>query len=78
MTVFSAVDAAFEGFRITWEKPRTLLVWTGFFVILNLLMPLIIFGLGLNTQLAALEAAADSPARDPAAELESMAALAPL
>lgn len=78
MTVFSAVDAAFEGFRITWEKPRTLLVWTGFFVILNLLMPLIIFGLGLNTQMAALEAAADNPARDPAAELESMAALAPL
>jgi len=78
MTVFSAVDAAFEGFRITWEKPRTLMVWTGFFVILNLLMPLIIFGLGLNTQMAALEAAADGPARDPAAELESMAALAPL
>lgn len=78
MTVFSAVDAAFEGFRITWEKPRTLLVWTGFFVILHLLMPLIIFGLGLNTQMAALEAAAESPARDPAADLESMAALAPL
>jgi len=40
MTVFSATDAAFEGFRLTWEKPKTLLIWTGFFLVVNLLMPL--------------------------------------
>jgi hypothetical protein len=48
MTVFSATDAAFEGFRVTWEKPRTLLIWTGFFLVVNLLMPLALFGLGLG------------------------------
>lgn len=78
MTVFSATDAAFEGFRVTWEKPRTLLIWTAFFLVVNLLLPLAIFGLGLNDQMAALEAASSSPGRDPTAELESMAALAPV
>lgn len=78
MTVFSATDAAFEGFRLTWEKPRTLLIWTGFFLVVNLLMPLALFGLGLNTQMAALEEASRNPSPDPAVALESMAALAPV
>ena len=78
MTVFSATDAAFEGFRLTWEKPRTLLIWTGFFLAVNLLMPLALFGLGLNTQMAALEEASRNPSPDPAVALESMAALAPV
>jgi hypothetical protein len=78
MTVFSATDAAFEGFRVTWEKPRTLLIWTGFFLVVNLLMPLALFGLGLNTSLAELEAASANPSNDPSAALESFMALAPL
>ena len=78
MTVFSAVDAAFEGFRVTWEKPKTLLIWTGFFLIVNLLMPLALFGLGLNTKVAELEAASGNPSQDPTAAMESLAALAPL
>ncbi|MCA3724640.1 hypothetical protein, partial [Phenylobacterium sp.] len=78
MTVFSATDAAFEGFRLTWEKPRTLLIWTGFFLAVNLLMPLALFGLGLNTQMAALEEASRNPSPDPDVAFESMAALAPL
>ncbi|WP_333806480.1 hypothetical protein [Phenylobacterium sp.] len=78
MTVFSATDAAFEGFRLTWEKPRTLLIWTGFFLAVNLLMPLVLFGLGLNTQMAALEEASRNPSPDPDVALESMVALAPL
>ena len=78
MTVFSATDAAFEGFRLTWEKPRTLLIWTGFFLAVNLLMPLALFGLGLNTQMAALEEASRNPSPDPDVALESMVALAPL
>lgn len=78
MTVFSATDAAFEGFRLTWEKPRTLLIWTGFFLAVNLLMPLVLFGLGLNTQMAALEEASRNPSPDPDVAIESMVALAPL
>lgn len=78
MTVFSATDAAFEGFRVTWEKPRTLLIWTGFFLAVNLLMPLALFGLGLNGRLAELEAATANPSQDPTAAFESFAALAPL
>ncbi|MCA6326143.1 hypothetical protein, partial [Phenylobacterium sp.] len=75
---FSATDAAFEGFRLTWEKPRTLLIWTGFFLAVNLLMPLVLFGLGLNTQMAALEEASRNPSPDPDVAIESMVALAPL
>lgn len=78
MTVFSATDAAFEGFRLTWEKPRTLLIWTGFFVVVNLLMPLALFGLGLNTQMAALEEVSRNPSPDPDVAFESMGALAPV
>ena len=78
MTVFSATDAAFEGFRVTWEKPRTLLIWTGFFLVVNLLMPLALFGLGLNSSLADLEAASANPSNDPSAALESFMSLAPL
>ena len=78
MTVFSATDAAFEGFRLTWEKPKTLLIWTGFFLVVNLLMPLALFGLGLNTQMAALEEVSRNPSPDPDVAIESMAALAPV
>jgi hypothetical protein len=78
MTVFSATDAAFEGFRLTWEKPKTLLIWTGFFLVVNLLMPLALFGLGLNTQMAALEEVSRNPSPDPDVAIERMAALAPV
>ena len=78
MTVFSAVDAAFEGFRVTWEKPKTLLIWTAFFLVVNLLLPLALFGLGLNGKMAEFEAASANPSQDPTAAMESLAALAPL
>lgn len=78
MTVFSAVDAAFEGFRVTWEKPKTLLIWTGFFLLVNLLLPLAMFGLGLNSKMEEFEAATANPSPDPAAAMESLGAVAPL
>jgi hypothetical protein len=74
----AATDAAFEGFRLTWEKPKTLLIWTGFFLVVNLLMPLALFGLGLNSQMAALEEVSRNPSQDPDVAIESMAALAPV
>ncbi|MCA4917317.1 MAG: hypothetical protein IM671_12800 [Phenylobacterium sp.] len=78
MTVFSAVDAAFEGFRVTWEKPKTLLIWTGFFLLVDLLIALVIFGFGLTSQMAQLDAVSSGGALDAAAELELMRSLWPL
>lgn len=77
MTAFSATDAAFEGFRITREKPRILLIWAGFYLIISFLMPILLVTMG-GQDLMALEAAANSQDADPAAALENLAALAPM
>lgn len=77
MTAFSATDAAFEGFRITRERPRILLIWAGFYLIISFLMPILLVTMG-GQDLMALEAAASSPDADPNAALDNLAALAPL
>ncbi|MDP3746729.1 MAG: hypothetical protein Q8Q88_06725 [Phenylobacterium sp.] len=77
MTAFSATDAAFEGFRITREKPKVLLIWAGFYLIISLLMPVFLVTMG-GQNLMALEAQANNPDADPAAALANLAALAPL
>lgn len=77
MTAFSATDAAFEGFRITRERPRILLIWAGFYLIISFLMPILLVTMG-GQDLMALEAAANSPDADPAAALQNLAALAPM
>jgi hypothetical protein len=77
MSSFSATDAAFEGFRITREKPRVLLVWAGFYLIVSFLMPILMVTLG-GQDLSALESAANDPNADPAAALKNLAALGPL
>ncbi len=77
MTAFSATDAAFEGFRITREKPKVLLIWAGFYLIISLLMPVLLVTMG-GQNLMALEAEANSPNADPQAALSNLTALAPL
>lgn len=77
MTAFSATDAAFEGFRITREKPRILLIWAAFYLIISFLMPIVLVTMG-GQDLMALETAANDPNADPAAALDNFAALAPL
>ncbi|UTP38127.1 hypothetical protein M9M90_12920 [Phenylobacterium sp. LH3H17] len=77
MTAFSATDAAFEGFRITREKPRVLLIWAGFYLIISLLMPVLLVTMG-GQNLMALEAQANNPNADPQAALDNLAALGPL
>lgn len=77
MTAFSATDAAFEGFRITREKPKVLLIWAGFYLIISLLMPVLLVTMG-GQNLMALEAEANSPNADPEAALANLAALGPL
>lgn len=78
MTVFSVTDAAFEGFRLTWEKPKTLLIWTGFFLGVNLLIPIALFATGLNTSMAALETSLGESSVDSEVVVRSFVALAPL
>jgi hypothetical protein len=77
MTAFSATDAAFEGFRITREKPKILLIWAGFYLIVSFLMPVLLVTMG-GQDLMALEAAANDKSADPAAALDNFLALAPL
>ncbi|MDP3749679.1 MAG: hypothetical protein Q8Q88_21830 [Phenylobacterium sp.] len=77
MTAFSATDAAFEGFRITREKPKVLLIWAGFYLIISLLMPVLLVTMG-GQNLMALEAQANNPNADPQAALANLAALGPL
>jgi hypothetical protein len=77
MSSFSATDAAFEGFRITREKPRVLLIWAGFYLIVSFLMPILMVTLG-GQDLSALESAANDPNVDATAALKNLAALGPL
>lgn len=77
MTAFSATDAAFEGFRITREKPKILLIWAGFYMIVSFLMPVLLVTLG-GQDLMALEAAANDKNADSAAALANFTALLPL
>ena len=77
MTAFSATDAAFEGFRITREKPKVLLTWALFYLIVSLIMPVLMVTMG-GQNLMALEAQANNPNADPNAALANLAALGPL
>ena len=77
MTAFSATDAAFEGFRITREKPKILLIWAGFYMIISFLMPVLLVTMG-GQDLMALEAAANDKSADSAAALQNFTALLPL
>jgi len=45
MTKFSPGDAAFEGFRISRENPRTLLIWAVFHFVISLVTAAILIGM---------------------------------
>lgn len=57
MSGFSATDAALEGFRITRERPRALLAWTGFSFAVSVLSIVISLNLPaeMNTAMQDLE-----------------------
>ena len=42
---FSVTDAAFEGFRLTREHPRAVLMWTGLLVLLHLATSVLLVGM---------------------------------
>lgn len=45
MTDFSATDAAFEGFRITRERPKAVLIWAGLILLAALLSQVLLIGI---------------------------------
>lgn len=64
MTGFSATDAALEGFRITRERPRALLAWTGFCFAQNVVSVLITVNLPKEVR-DAFESLQPSPDKAP-------------
>lgn len=77
MTTFSPSDAALEGFRLTREQPRVLLLWALLQFAVSMGTAAFMIGLG-GQHLMALEAAGADPSPDPALMMEEIRNLAPL
>ncbi len=76
MSAFSATDAAFEGFRLTRERPRTVLVWAMLCFLVSVCSAIYLTTVGREAS-ALLEAGpADTP--DAAALGEMLAVLFPM
>jgi len=76
MSAFSATDAAFEGFRLTRERPRTVLVWATLCFLVSICSAIYLTTVGREAS-ALLEAGpADTP--DAAALGEMLAVLFPM
>jgi hypothetical protein len=77
MTAFSATDAAFEGFRITRERPKIVLVWAVFAFLVSVCSAVYLVSIGQEAR-AVLEASAGEQAASPQAFLKAMGDLAPM
>lgn len=77
MTAFSPTDAAFEGFRITRERPKSVLIWAIFSLLVSVLSALYLISIGEEARVL-LEASANSETPDPAAFGAMMQVMAPL
>ena len=76
MTAFSATDAAFEGFRLTRERPRIVLVWAALCFLFSVCSAIYLTTAGREAA-ALLEAGANEQTADPAAFAEMMRVLFP-
>ena len=75
MSVFSPSDAAFEGFRLTREKPLAVLAWAAIFAV-TIIVAAVLIVMGFSPR---LEGAADNlNPEDPAAVMTMLAKLAPV
>lgn len=74
MAEFSATDAALEGFRLTREKPRTVLVWAALLLLSALISTGLIVGLAGE---AFNSLASGGLGRDPERAIETFRQLAP-
>ncbi|MEW5687819.1 MAG: hypothetical protein AB1942_23135 [Pseudomonadota bacterium] len=79
MASFSATDAALEGFRITRERPKALLAWTGFCFAVSIVSALITINMPAETR-QALEVLQNDPSATPDGRvlMEALAILSPL
>ncbi|MGH6998144.1 MAG: hypothetical protein ACREEO_08105 [Phenylobacterium sp.] len=74
MSAFSATDAAFEGFRLTRERPRTVLVWAMLCFLVSICSAIYLTTVGREAS-AALEA---GPAETLAALVDMLVVLFPM
>ena len=77
MTTFSPSDAALEGFRLTRERPRVLLIWSVFQFVVSVLMATLMISLGVQHLMAVEEAGAGGQT-DAATVLAELRDLAPI
>lgn len=77
MTAFSPTDAAFEGFRLSREQPRALLVWSGLSLLSSVATAIYLINIGPEAR-AFLEAGAKSESADPAQAMAFLQAIAPM
>jgi hypothetical protein len=75
MTDFSPTDAAFEGFRLTKEKPGAVLIWSAIFAATILIASMLIV-MGLAPKLAG--AASNLDTDNPAAVMAALSKVAPV
>jgi len=76
MSSFSAVDAAFSGFRVARERPLMVAVWAVLMTAVSLGSSLAMISL-VGPELAAMTAASAAPDPDPQETLRHLAALGP-
>lgn len=77
MTEFSATDAAFEGFRLTRERPGAVAVWAGFLLLGGLVFGALAVALG-GEALNSLMRAGERGQPDPREMMAAFGRLAPL
>ena len=77
MTAFSATDAAFEGFRLTRERPKVVVGWAVLCFFVSVCSAIYLNTVGQEAS-ALLEAGANEQAPDPAAFAEMMSVLFPM
>jgi len=73
MAILSPSDVAFEGFRLTREKPQALLIWAVASFVASLITAVLMIGAGFGEAMML----AQQPDRDPAAAMNALAKLGP-
>lgn len=77
MTAFSPTEAAFEGFRLSREQPKALLVWSGLSLLSSVVSAIYLINIGPEAR-AFLEAGAQSETADPSQAMAFLQAIAPM
>ncbi len=75
MAAFSPTDVAFEGFRITRERPITLAIWSGFYLVVGLVMAIFMIAT-VGPEFNALQNAAQTGG-DPEQSVQTLIKLLP-